>query len=189
MKTIAEKFEFEKRQIVKELRKHGILSVLTAPENHHQCREQILELKAKAGDLRYYFLGFTLSIKASRSCIKISVLPIQNSTMLKTISFAGIINEMAALPDCFKRAKSNFHFLDTIKPRIKNGMYLLLRYRNAIIRKIASEKGFCHQGLHWYFCPDNNGDNGIFHDVRQISIFLCKVLVSARKNLFDWNCN
>ena len=32
-KTIAEKFLFEKRQIVKELQRHGILSMLTAPKN------------------------------------------------------------------------------------------------------------------------------------------------------------
>jgi len=33
IKTVAEKFEFEKRLIVKELKKHGILSILTAPEH------------------------------------------------------------------------------------------------------------------------------------------------------------
>lgn len=33
VKTIAEKFSFEKRLIVKELQKYGILSVLTSPEN------------------------------------------------------------------------------------------------------------------------------------------------------------
>jgi uncharacterized protein (DUF58 family) len=33
VKTIAEKFDFEKRLIVKELLKHGILSILTSPEN------------------------------------------------------------------------------------------------------------------------------------------------------------
>lgn len=32
VKTVAEKFEFEKRLIVKELQKHGILAVLTTPE-------------------------------------------------------------------------------------------------------------------------------------------------------------
>jgi uncharacterized protein (DUF58 family) len=32
-KTIAEKFAYEKRLIVKELKKHGILSILTAPQN------------------------------------------------------------------------------------------------------------------------------------------------------------
>lgn len=33
MKTIAEKFVYEKKLIVRELKKHGILSVLTKPEN------------------------------------------------------------------------------------------------------------------------------------------------------------
>lgn len=33
IKTIAEKFSFEKRLIVKELEKHGVYSILTAPEN------------------------------------------------------------------------------------------------------------------------------------------------------------
>lgn len=33
IKTIAEKFAYEKRLMVKELHKHGILSILTAPEN------------------------------------------------------------------------------------------------------------------------------------------------------------
>ena len=48
VKTIAEKFEFEKRQIVKELRKHGILSVLTAPENLTiNAVNKYLELKAR----------------------------------------------------------------------------------------------------------------------------------------------
>ena len=32
-KTIAEKFDYEKRLIVRELRKHGIYSVLTTPES------------------------------------------------------------------------------------------------------------------------------------------------------------
>jgi uncharacterized protein (DUF58 family) len=32
VKTIAEKFAFEKRLIVKELMKHGILSILTTPQ-------------------------------------------------------------------------------------------------------------------------------------------------------------
>jgi hypothetical protein len=31
-KTIANKFAFEKKQIVKELQKHGIMSLLTAPQ-------------------------------------------------------------------------------------------------------------------------------------------------------------
>ncbi len=33
VKTIADRFDFEKRQIVKELRRHGILSILTTPQN------------------------------------------------------------------------------------------------------------------------------------------------------------
>jgi hypothetical protein len=33
IKTIAEKFAFEKRLMVKELHKNGILSILTSPEN------------------------------------------------------------------------------------------------------------------------------------------------------------
>ncbi len=33
IKTIAEKFAYEKRLMVKELHKNGILSILTAPEN------------------------------------------------------------------------------------------------------------------------------------------------------------
>ncbi len=48
IKTIAEKFEFEKRLIVKELQKHGILSVLTAPENLTvNAVNKYLELKAR----------------------------------------------------------------------------------------------------------------------------------------------
>jgi uncharacterized protein (DUF58 family) len=48
IKTIAEKFEFEKRMIVKELQKHGILSVLTAPENLTvNTVNKYLELKAR----------------------------------------------------------------------------------------------------------------------------------------------
>ncbi len=48
VKTIAEKFEFEKRLIVKELRKHGILSVLTAPEHLTiNAVNKYLELKAR----------------------------------------------------------------------------------------------------------------------------------------------
>jgi len=48
LKTIAEKFEFEKRLIVKELQKHGILSVLTAPENLTvNAVNKYLELKAR----------------------------------------------------------------------------------------------------------------------------------------------
>ncbi|MGC4103956.1 DUF58 domain-containing protein [Ferruginibacter sp.] len=48
IKTIAEKFEFEKRLIVKELQKHGILSVLTAPEQLTvNAVNKYLELKAR----------------------------------------------------------------------------------------------------------------------------------------------
>jgi uncharacterized protein (DUF58 family) len=48
IKTIAEKFEFEKRMIVKELQKHGILSVLTAPEHLTvNAVNKYLELKAR----------------------------------------------------------------------------------------------------------------------------------------------
>ncbi len=48
IKTIAEKFEFEKRLIVKELKKHGILSVLTAPEQLTiNAVNKYLELKAR----------------------------------------------------------------------------------------------------------------------------------------------
>jgi uncharacterized protein (DUF58 family) len=48
VKTIAEKFEFEKRLIVKELKKHGILSILTAPENLTiNTVNKYLELKAR----------------------------------------------------------------------------------------------------------------------------------------------
>ncbi|HMU10733.1 MAG TPA: DUF58 domain-containing protein [Ferruginibacter sp.] len=48
IKTIAEKFAFEKRLIVKELRKHGILSVLTPPEQLTiNAVNKYLELKAR----------------------------------------------------------------------------------------------------------------------------------------------
>ena len=48
IKTIAEKFEFEKRLIVKELKKHGILSILTAPELLTiNSVNKYLELKAR----------------------------------------------------------------------------------------------------------------------------------------------
>ena len=48
IKTIAEKFEFEKRLIVKELQKYGILSVLTAPEQLTvNAVNKYLELKAR----------------------------------------------------------------------------------------------------------------------------------------------
>jgi uncharacterized protein (DUF58 family) len=48
IKTIAEKFEFEKRLIVKELQKHGILAVLTPPEHLTiNAVNKYLELKAR----------------------------------------------------------------------------------------------------------------------------------------------
>lgn len=48
LKTIAEKFDFEKRLIVKELEKHGIASILTAPENLTvNTLNKYLELKAR----------------------------------------------------------------------------------------------------------------------------------------------
>jgi uncharacterized protein (DUF58 family) len=48
IKTIAEKFEFEKRLIVKELKKHGILSILTPPEKLTiNTVNKYLELKAR----------------------------------------------------------------------------------------------------------------------------------------------
>jgi uncharacterized protein (DUF58 family) len=48
IKTVAEKFEFEKRLIVKELQKHGILSVLTAPDKLTvNAVNKYLELKAR----------------------------------------------------------------------------------------------------------------------------------------------
>ncbi len=48
IKTIAERFDFEKRQIVKELRRHGILSVLTTPQSLSvDVINKYLELKAK----------------------------------------------------------------------------------------------------------------------------------------------
>lgn len=48
IKTVAEKFEFEKRLIVKELKKHGILSILTAPEQLTiNTVNKYLELKAR----------------------------------------------------------------------------------------------------------------------------------------------
>jgi uncharacterized protein (DUF58 family) len=48
IKTIAEKFAFEKRLIVKELMKHGILSVLTSPEKLTvDILNKYLELKAR----------------------------------------------------------------------------------------------------------------------------------------------
>ena len=48
IKTIAEKFEFEKRLIVKELKKHGILSILTPPDKLTvNAVNKYLELKAR----------------------------------------------------------------------------------------------------------------------------------------------
>jgi uncharacterized protein (DUF58 family) len=48
IKTIAEKFEFEKRLIVKELKSHGILSILTPPEKLTiNAVNKYLELKAR----------------------------------------------------------------------------------------------------------------------------------------------
>lgn len=47
-RTIAQKFAFEKKLIVKELNKHGILSVLTAPENLTiDAVNKYLEIKAR----------------------------------------------------------------------------------------------------------------------------------------------
>jgi uncharacterized protein (DUF58 family) len=47
-KTIAEKFVFEKKMIVKELQQHGILAVLTSPEKLTiQAVNKYLELKSK----------------------------------------------------------------------------------------------------------------------------------------------
>ena len=48
IKTIGEKFAFEKRLIVKELQKYGILSILTAPQNITvNTVNKYLELKAR----------------------------------------------------------------------------------------------------------------------------------------------
>lgn len=48
IKTIAEKFAYEKRLIVKELNKHGILTILTAPEHLTvQTVNKYLEIKAR----------------------------------------------------------------------------------------------------------------------------------------------
>ena len=48
IKTVAEKFTFEKRLIVKELSNHGILSILTSPENLTiNTINKYLELKAR----------------------------------------------------------------------------------------------------------------------------------------------
>ncbi|OJW77274.1 MAG: cell division protein FtsB [Bacteroidetes bacterium 46-16] len=48
IKTIAERFDYEKRQIVKELRRHGILSILSTPgELSIDVVNKYLELKAR----------------------------------------------------------------------------------------------------------------------------------------------
>jgi uncharacterized protein (DUF58 family) len=48
IKTIADRFDYEKKQIVRELRKHGILSILTTPaELTIDVINKYLELKAK----------------------------------------------------------------------------------------------------------------------------------------------
>jgi uncharacterized protein (DUF58 family) len=48
LKTIAEKFAYEKRLIVKELNQHGIATILTAPENLTvQTVNKYLEIKAR----------------------------------------------------------------------------------------------------------------------------------------------
>jgi uncharacterized protein (DUF58 family) len=48
VKTIADKFAYEKRLIVKELNQHGILTILTAPENLTvQAVNKYLEIKAR----------------------------------------------------------------------------------------------------------------------------------------------
>lgn len=48
IKTIADRFDFEKRQIVRELRRHGILSILTTPQALTvDVINKYLELKAK----------------------------------------------------------------------------------------------------------------------------------------------
>ena len=48
IKTIADRFDFEKRQIVKELRRYGILSILTTPQQLSvDVINKYLELKAK----------------------------------------------------------------------------------------------------------------------------------------------
>ena len=48
IKTIADQFAFEKRQIVKELRRHGVLSILTTPQNLNiDVINKYLEMKAR----------------------------------------------------------------------------------------------------------------------------------------------
>jgi hypothetical protein len=47
IKTIADQFVYEKKQIVKELRRNGILSILTTPQNlNADVISKYLELKA-----------------------------------------------------------------------------------------------------------------------------------------------
>jgi uncharacterized protein (DUF58 family) len=48
IKTIADRFDFEKKQIVKELRRHGVLSILTTPQQlTADVINKYLELKAR----------------------------------------------------------------------------------------------------------------------------------------------
>lgn len=48
IKTIADQFDFEKKQIVKELRRHGIISILTTPQQLNvDVINKYLELKAR----------------------------------------------------------------------------------------------------------------------------------------------
>ena len=48
IKTVAEKFVFEKKLVVKELQKYGIITILTAPENLTiNSINKYLELKAR----------------------------------------------------------------------------------------------------------------------------------------------
>jgi uncharacterized protein (DUF58 family) len=48
IKTIADRFDFEKKQIVKELRRHGILSILSTPKNlSTDVINKYLELKSR----------------------------------------------------------------------------------------------------------------------------------------------
>ncbi len=48
IKTIADQFSYEKRQIVKELRRHGVLSILTTPQNlNTDVINKYLEMKAR----------------------------------------------------------------------------------------------------------------------------------------------
>ena len=48
IKTIADQFAFEKRQIVKDLRRHGVLSILTTPQNLNiDVINKYLEMKAR----------------------------------------------------------------------------------------------------------------------------------------------